>query len=193
MPKSPGGFAVVVLLHLALLGWLVTAEPTPGPPAAAEMVVELLPAGAATPQSSRPVAQPPRPPAAAAAASRKAGTARPAPADTAAMGMPADDAASAPAPPVTPARFDASYLQNPAPAYPSLARRLGEEGTVLLRVFVEPAGSAGQIEIQAGSGSPRLDQAAVAAVRRWQFVPARRGEEAVGAWVVVPILFNLRG
>lgn len=64
---------------------------------------------------------------------------------------------------------------------------------MLLRVFVEPGGTAGQVEIKASSGSPRLDQAAIDAVRRWQFVPARRGEEAVGAWVLVPILFNLRG
>lgn len=89
-------------------------------------------------------------------------------------------------------RFDAAYLDNPPPAYPPLSRRLGEQGRVLVRVFVEPGGSPKQVELRASSGHRRLDAAAVAAVRRWRFVPARRGEEPVGAWVLVPISFNLR-
>ena len=98
---------------------------------------------------------------------------------------------SAPAP-VTAARFDADYLRNPAPAYPALARRLGEEGKLVLRVFVTPEGRPGQIELKTSSGSPRLDQAAQDAVARWKFVPARRGDEVIGAWVLIPIIFNLR-
>lgn len=103
-------------------------------------------------------------------------------------------ALAAPAPTtLTQARFDVDYLQNPAPAYPALSRRTGEEGRVVLRVFVEPSGHPSQIELKTGSGSPRLDQAAQEAVWRWKFVPARRGLDAVGAWVLVPIVFNLRG
>lgn len=98
---------------------------------------------------------------------------------------------SAPAP-VTAARFDADYLRNPAPAYPALSRRLGEEGKLVLRVFVTPEGRTGQIELKTSSGSPRLDQAAQDAVARWKFVPARRGDEVIGAWVLIPIIFNLR-
>lgn len=94
---------------------------------------------------------------------------------------------------VAPPRFDADYLHNPAPVYPALSRRLGEEGRVVLRVFVEPSGRPSRIEIGTGSGSPRLDRAALEAVRHWQFVPARRGDMAVGAWVLVPIVFDLRG
>ena len=98
-----------------------------------------------------------------------------------------------PAPvPVSQPRFDADYLLNPAPSYPPLSRRMGEEGRVVLRVFVEPAGHPSQIEVKTGSGSPRLDQAAQDAIWRWKFVAARRGDEAVGAWVLVPIVFNLR-
>jgi len=93
--------------------------------------------------------------------------------------------------PVAPPRFDADYLLNPAPVYPALARRLGEAGKVLLRVFVAADGRPTQIEIKQGSGSPRLDQAALDAVWRWRFVAARQGAEAVGAWVQVPIVFNL--
>jgi TonB family C-terminal domain len=130
---------------------------------------------------------------------------RRAPRDAAAPGAPptavSTRVAQAPAAPVpaassepepTAPRFDAAYLDNPPPAYPPLSRRLGEQGRVLVRVFVEPGGSPAQVELRASSGHRRLDAAAVAAVRRWRFVPARRGAEPVGAWVLVPITFNLR-
>jgi protein TonB len=92
---------------------------------------------------------------------------------------------------VQPPRFDAAYLQNPDPEYPALSQRLGEEGRVLLRVLVSLEGRAEQIEIKQGSGFARLDAAAQAAVRRWRFQAARRGSEAVAAWVLVPITFHL--
>lgn len=92
---------------------------------------------------------------------------------------------------VTQARFDAAYLHNPAPLYPALSRRLGEEGKVLLHVHVDASGRAQQIEIRHSSSWPRLDQSALAAVARWKFIAARRGDEAVDAWVLVPIVFNL--
>lgn len=98
-----------------------------------------------------------------------------------------------PAPaPVSPPRFDADYLDNPAPAYPALSRRLGEEGRVLLRVFVDPDGSAARVEVRDSSGHERLDKVARDTVGRWRFVPARQGDKAVGAWVLVPISFSLR-
>ena len=90
-----------------------------------------------------------------------------------------------------PPRFDAAYLQNPAPEYPSLSRRLGEEGRALLRVLISPEGLPKDIQLQASSGYPRLDQAALQTVRKWRFVPAMRGSEALAAWVIVPIRFNL--
>ena len=93
---------------------------------------------------------------------------------------------------ITAARFDADYLSNPAPAYPSLSRRLGEQGKVVLRVLVSAVGQAQQVELKTGSGFPRLDQSAQDAVRRWRFVPARRGNDAVAAWVQVPIVFDLK-
>jgi periplasmic protein TonB len=94
---------------------------------------------------------------------------------------------------VQPPRFDADYLDNPAPNYPALSRRSGEQGKVLLRVFVEPGGTAGQVLVVASSGFERLDSAAIDAVRRWKFVPAKQGENVIAAWVVVPINFSLKG
>lgn len=105
----------------------------------------------------------------------------------------ASAAPSEPPPPaaVTAPRFDAAYLNNPPPAYPRLSRKLGEEGRVLLRVFVTPDGAPREVLLQASSGSSRLDRAAKEAVERWKFSPARQGAQSVGAWVVVPVVFSL--
>lgn len=92
---------------------------------------------------------------------------------------------------ITPPIFDAAYLHNPPPRYPRIARRLHQEGTVELRVRVSPQGRATELEVARSSGVEVLDQAALEAVRRWQFVPAQRGETAVEAWVVVPVQFTL--
>jgi protein TonB len=89
--------------------------------------------------------------------------------------------------------YDAAYLQNPAPAYPALSRRLREQGRVVLRVLVNPGGSAEDVQLRTSSGSPRLDDTALDTVRRWKFVPARRGVEPVPAWVLIPISFKLEG
>jgi protein TonB len=69
---------------------------------------------------------------------------------------------------------------------------MGEEGQVVLRVQVEANGRPAQIELKSSSSSPRLDQAAQDAVWRWKFIPAKRGDEAIGAWVLVPITFTLK-
>lgn len=100
-------------------------------------------------------------------------------------------AAPTPAPIVQP-RFNAEYLDNPKPPYPALSRRLNEEGEVRLRVWVEIDGNATQVELARSSGFERLDRIALQTVRRWRFVPAQQGKQAVAAWVVVPISFNLR-
>lgn len=96
-------------------------------------------------------------------------------------------------PPVDPPNFNADYLDNPAPGYPSLSRRLGEEGRVLLRVHVAAGGTAKSVVLHKSSGHSRLDQVALDTVKRWKFVPARQGDKPVEAWVIVPIQFSLRG
>lgn len=93
---------------------------------------------------------------------------------------------------VTQPRFDADYLNNPKPAYPSMSKRLGEEGQVLLRVLVGQEGGAEQIEVLRSSGFTRLDDAARVAVSKWRFVPAKVGSNATQAWVQVPVTFELR-
>lgn len=92
---------------------------------------------------------------------------------------------------VVPARFDADYLRNPAPAYPAAARRSQEEGKVVLKVNVSAQGEPVEVLVESSSGYPRLDRAALDAVRRWRFIPARVGEERVAATVLVPLNFRL--
>jgi protein TonB len=96
-------------------------------------------------------------------------------------------------PAFTPARFEAAYLHNPRPDYPPLSRRLGEEGKVLLRVRVSREGQPAAVDLEKSSNFERLDDAARQVVSHWRFVPARRGDEAIDATVIVPIIFRLDG
>lgn len=77
------------------------------------------------------------------------------------------------------------------PEYPPQCRRLGIEGTVRVKVLVGSDGRPRDVTLDRSSGEPRLDQAALDAVRRWRFEPARRDGQAVQARLVVPIRFEL--
>lgn len=92
---------------------------------------------------------------------------------------------------VTAARADANYLNNPAPEYPPVALRQGWQGTVQLRVLVQPDGRPGTITLEKSSGKKVLDDAALVAVQKWKFVPAKRGDQPVEGWVSFPIEFSL--
>lgn len=100
---------------------------------------------------------------------------------------------SQPEPVIEPPRFGAAYLHNPAPPYPTLSRRMGEQGKVLLRVLVALNGGAEAVQIEEGSGFARLDQAALDAVKKWRFIPAKRNNQPVSAYVLVPVNFLLEG
>jgi periplasmic protein TonB len=92
---------------------------------------------------------------------------------------------------VEPPRFGVAYLNNPTPAYPPLSRRMGEEGRVLLRVLVSVEGVATEVNLEKTSGSERLDQAAINAVKNWRFIPAKKNNQALSAYVLVPVKFSL--
>ncbi|WP_143896499.1 energy transducer TonB, partial [Tepidimonas sediminis] len=104
--------------------------------------------------------------------------------------------AVAAAPPAPPPKIElpsasAAYLNNPPPAYPALSRRLGEQGRVVLRVRIEPDGTASAAEIRTSSGYERLDKAALEAVLRWRYVPGKRDGVPEAMWFLVPIQFVL--
>jgi len=87
----------------------------------------------------------------------------------------------------------AAALNSEIPAYPLMSRRLAEQGSVILRVYVQADGSAGEIQIQKSSGSRRLDSAAVEAAKNSKFRPAQaRSGRDVGSWVDIPYTFVLK-
>jgi protein TonB len=112
--------------------------------------------------------------------------------------QPTPPAAASPAPSAptvehfTEANFKANYLSNPKPEYPSIAKSRGWTGKVMLRVQVSPEGTATSIEVETSSGHEMLDESAIDAVKKWKFIPAKKGETAVASAVIVPIVFSLR-
>lgn len=87
--------------------------------------------------------------------------------------------------------YDAAYLNNPVPEYPTHAKRRKMQGTVKLYVVVTADGTAKSVEIEESSGFAILDASAKKAVSGWKFVPAKLGSQAVEAHVTVPIDFRL--
>jgi len=88
-------------------------------------------------------------------------------------------------------KFGVAYLNNPAPTYPPMSRRIGEQGRVLMRVLVSASGDPETVTIENSSGSGRLDEAAMQAVKKWRFVPAKKNKQPISAYVLVPIKFSL--
>lgn len=77
------------------------------------------------------------------------------------------------------------------PRYPDSARRQGIEGTVSLKVRVTERGAVEEVQVEQSAGYPDLDRAAVEAVRRWRFSPARQGNRPMAVWVLIPVTFRL--
>ncbi len=77
------------------------------------------------------------------------------------------------------------------PTYPATSRRLGEEGTVRLKVLVDEKGRPKDVGVLNTSGFSRLDQAAIEAVKRWRFVAATDGNRPISTWTQVAITFKL--
>ena len=82
-------------------------------------------------------------------------------------------------------------LKNPAPPYPPLSRRLGQEGTVVLRIAVDREGRPVRVEIGRSSGYPLLDGSALSTLNRWKFIPARVGGVPVDSEGEMKIRFRL--
>lgn len=78
------------------------------------------------------------------------------------------------------------------PTYPESARRAGIEGTSLLRFEITEGGMVSKITVEKSAGHEELDRAAIAAVQKWRFEPARRGAQAVAVWVTLPVRFELK-
>ena len=157
------------------------ATPTPPPPKLppSERAVTLpkAPEPEPTPQEA------PTPPAAPAAPATATGPASPP--------APQTNSAATGTGPVVPPRADAGYLNNPAPPYPRVSRRLRQEGRVVLHVHILANGRVGELKVLNSSGYPLLDESAASTVRGWTFIPASQGGQAIAYWYKLPIDFNL--
>lgn len=97
---------------------------------------------------------------------------------------------AASAPPTPPAPIGGA--SSPRPAYPELARRRGQEGTVNVRCQVDASGKVTSVSLAKSSGFKLLDDAAIKAVEKWKFRAASRDGASVAGTVVVPVQFRLQ-
>jgi periplasmic protein TonB len=157
--------------------------PEPEPAVAPAVIQPAAPPSPPTPSPSRkPEAHAPSPQR---RAPLRAAESAPVPTAFARLSPPAPDL------PFTPPRPVAGLAGNRPPVYPERARQRGEEGHVMLRVDVSTEGNPTAVSITQSSGHLALDEAAVAAVRRWRFVAATRGGIAVPGAAEVPVRFTL--
>lgn len=188
-------------VHAALAWWVAQppaakpVEPPQVPPIEVVLTPPEVPPVIEPPPPPPPEPEPPKPKLEQPKPKPKPVIPKPDPVIPAPPPPPPPPVAAEPAPakpqPVTAAKAYANYLSNPPPKYPSLAMRRGWEGTVWLKVLVQPDGSPKTIELHKSSGKPVLDQAALDVVKQWRFVPAKRGDTPVAGWVRFPIEFNL--
>jgi protein TonB len=82
-------------------------------------------------------------------------------------------------------------ISAPAPEYPRASRREREQGVVQVRLFIDAAGLPRQVQVARSSGFPRLDEAALAAVRKWRFKPPLEEGRPVEGWFTTPLNFTL--
>ena len=73
-----------------------------------------------------------------------------------------------------------------------MSKRLNEQGTVLVHVLIGADGTAQQAEILQSSTFDRLDQAALATVLKWRYVPGKRGGKPEAMWFTVPVKWELK-
>ncbi|HHS49234.1 MAG TPA: energy transducer TonB [Desulfurella acetivorans] len=85
-----------------------------------------------------------------------------------------------------------SFLHMETPKYPALARRLGKEGKVVLRLTIDEAGKLLNVEVVEGAGYGFTD-AAIRAVKRSTFLPAKKNGKPIASRAILPIKFVLRG
>lgn len=211
-PSRSPGVAIAILVHLVVLYFVWTARTelrTAPPPPLQVTLIETIkppppldmppppppPTLAAPPPPYIPppeiVIQTPPP----AAPVQQATTIKPAaPVTIAPPIAPVIPAPVAPAPVAAPVKVepDLDTAHSSEPEYPSMSRRLREEGLVGLLVLVEADGSISDVRIELSSGHDRLDQAAVTAAKsRSRFKPGTLDGKPARMWYRYRYTFKL--
>ena len=79
-----------------------------------------------------------------------------------------------------------------SPTYPEIAQEAGIEGVVVVQAFIDQKGRVKETLILKGVPNTGLDEAAMEAIRRTRFKPAKQRERAVGVWISIPVNFKLK-
>lgn len=77
--------------------------------------------------------------------------------------------------------------------YPEIAQEAGIEGTVVIQAFVDKKGIVKETNILKGIPNTGLDEAAVDAIKKTKFKPAKQRDRPVGVWISIPVNFRLKG
>lgn len=77
------------------------------------------------------------------------------------------------------------------PRYPEMARKMGLEGRVTLKILIDDRGRVVRAELTAVRGFEGFGPAAIQAVKSWRFTPAEINREPVAVWAIQDITFEL--
>lgn len=188
--------AIEVVVPVAILSEMVTPPaPKVVPPAPQVEPVQRPQPRRPEPRKAEPVVRKP-------VATPEPAPALQAPANVEMQVSPPVAAPAAPAAPPAPARepappkvelpsSQASYLQNPLPAYPAMSKRLGEQGKVMVRVLIGADGTPQRAQLKTSSGYDRLDRAALEYVMQCRYVPGKVGGVPQAMWHDAPVNFIL--
>jgi len=78
------------------------------------------------------------------------------------------------------------------PVYPEIAQEAGIEGVVVVQAFIDEKGRVKETIILKGIPNTGLDEAAMEAIRKTRFKPAKQRERPVGVWISIPVNFKLK-
>ena len=78
------------------------------------------------------------------------------------------------------------------PKYPEIAQEAGIEGVVIVQAFIDEKGRVKETLILKGVPNTGLDEAAMEAIKKTRFKPAKQRERSVGVWISIPVNFRLK-
>jgi len=75
--------------------------------------------------------------------------------------------------------------------YPDKAKKNGIEGTVKIKAFIDETGKVSSASVLKGIPNTGLDEAAINAITKTQFKPAKQRDMPIGVWISIPVKFSL--
>ncbi|MCK4530532.1 MAG: TonB family protein [Candidatus Marinimicrobia bacterium] len=91
--------------------------------------------------------------------------------------------------PPTPIGGQAAISRNTV--YPEIAKEAGIEGQVVVQAFINANGVVEHCLILKGMSGTGLDEAAIKAIKKTKFKPAKQRDRNVGVWISIPVTFRL--